>query len=72
MAVGWRVVSQRQFEELTAAGSFESVVEVTFALNSGTQGKVKIPSRLYSEEYARDTIGRAADTMGAVENLSSQ
>jgi hypothetical protein len=70
MANGWRVVNQRQYEELTSAGTFVSTVEVTFELNgSGTVASVKIPQRLYSEEYVRAEIDRVASTMAAVENL---
>lgn len=70
MAGKWTVVSQRQSERLTASGAFESVVTVTFQLASGTTGSVIIPSRLYSEDYARQQIDDKATTMIAVENLA--
>lgn len=69
MAGQWRVVGQRQYEELTGAGTFVSTVEITFELASGTIGTVKIPQRSYTEEYVRTEIDRVANTMIAVENL---
>lgn len=70
MAGQWRVVGQRQYEELTGAGTFVATVEITFELaGSGTVGTVKIPQRQYTEEYVRAEIDRVAGTMIAVENL---
>lgn len=70
MAGRWSVIAQRQFEELTAQGTFKPVVEVTFQLTSGTVGMVKIPSGLYTEDYVREQIEAVAGSMLAVENLS--
>lgn len=69
MASNWRVVSQRQSENLTPQGTFEQVVTVTFELASGTQGKVIIPLRMYSEEYVRSQVSERAEQMAAVEEL---
>lgn len=69
MAGEWRVISQRQYEELTPQGTFESTVEVSFQLTSGTTGSVKIPARMYTEEYVRQVVGERAAVMTAVENL---
>lgn len=71
MAAKWRVVSQRQTEQLTSGGQFEATVIVDFELASGTRGSVKIPARLYSETYVRDQITAQADQMAAVEDLSA-
>lgn len=71
MAMKWRVVTQRQTENLTPQGTFESVVEVTFELASGTQGKVTIPVRLYTEDYVRGVVDDRAEAMVAIENLSA-
>lgn len=71
MAAKWRVVSQRQTEQLTAGGQFEATVIVDFELASGTRGSVKIPSRLYSEDYVRQQVTLLADQMDGVENLSA-
>lgn len=70
MAGRWSVVAQRQFEELTPGGTFAQVVEVTFALTSGTQGRVRIPAQLYTEEYVREKVEEAASAMIGVESLS--
>ncbi len=69
MAGRWRVLSQRQYEELTPGGTFESVVDVTVQISSGTTFIVKIPSRLYTEEYVRETIEEHASRVIAVESL---
>lgn len=69
MAQGWRVTQQRQYEELTPGGTFESVVEVGFSLDSGATASIKIPVRLYTEDYVRTQIEARAQTMMAIENL---
>lgn len=70
MAGRWSVIAQRQYENLTAQGTFTQMVEVTFQLTSGTVGMVKIPAQLYTEEYVRDKVEEAAAAMIGVESLS--
>ncbi len=72
MAMRWRVIGQRQFEELTDMGTFRSVVEVTFQLASGTTSRIKIPANLYTAEYVEGALESAASQMIAVEQLSGQ
>lgn len=69
MAGKWSVVSQRQSQNLTPSGTFESVVTVTFQLTSGTIGSVIIPSRLYTPEYVQQVVDAQATTMATIENL---
>lgn len=70
MASTWRVISQRQYEDLTPTGAFESVVEVTYQLTaSGVVGSVKVSMRDYSEDTVRVAINTAASTMANVQNL---
>lgn len=69
MAGKWRVTSQRQTEQLTAGGTFESVVRVNFQLASGTNGFIEVPSRLYTEDYVRGLIEEKATAMAGVEGL---
>lgn len=69
MAGKWNVVRQQQSERLVPGGTFESIVTITFQLASGTIGSVVVPSRLYTEEYARQVIDAQATTMAAIENL---
>lgn len=69
----WRVVPpQRTFDELTAAGTFTPVVEVTFeVMPSGTQGTVKVPMREYTADRVRTLIDAAATQISGVDALSS-
>lgn len=69
MAGQWRVIGQRQFEKLTPQNTFESMVEVTFQLASGTIGKIEIPSRLYDADYVSQQVSAKANTMTAIETL---
>lgn len=70
MAAGWHVVSQRSQEELTPAGNFEPVWIVTYQTDpDGVVGSVKIPVRLYTEEYVRARIDELAAVNSAIQNL---
>lgn len=69
MASTWRVVNQRQYEELTGAGTFVPVIEVTFETTNGVVGSVKIPERQYTEDNVRQVIDAKAKVMLAVDNL---
>lgn len=70
MAMGWRVVNQRSQEDLTPAGTFEPVWVITYVTDpEGITGTVKVPSRLYSEDYVRDQIEHLVARNKAVHNL---
>lgn len=70
MAGVWTVLSQRQYEDLTDAGGFVPVVEVTFQLvASGVTGSVKVPLRSYTEDNVRALINAQAVEMSRVQNL---
>ena len=71
MADTWRVVSQRQSEELNPAGTgFESVWWVTYEVTSGpAQGstvRVRVPLSYYNAEYVHDLIEAAVEQVNAV------
>lgn len=72
MASGWRVIDQRQTEELSPQGTFTAVVRVTFQLDTGTIGSVTIPARLYTPEYVQEHVAQAAQAMHAVNSLTGQ
>jgi hypothetical protein len=66
MAEDWRVVSQRQTEQLNPSGSgFETVVEVTYSVTSGpargTSGKVVVPQSQYNAATVQEMIQAAVD-----------
>lgn len=66
----WRVVGQRQYDELVGGTQFVPMVEVTFEIiNSGAVGTVTVPQRAYSEESVRAAITPVAATMAAVHGL---
>lgn len=69
----WRVIPpQRTFDELTAAGTFTPVIEVTFeVLPSGTQATVKVPRREFTPERVRALIDAEAVAISAVDALRS-
>jgi hypothetical protein len=68
--MGWRVVNQRSQDELTPSGDFQPVWVVTYVTDpEGVTGTVKVPARLYTEEYVRDTIQGLVDVNKAVHNL---
>lgn len=69
MPDGYRIVSQRQTVDFSAAGGFDDVMEVTAETDRGTPFKVRIPVRLYNEaEVLRQLDARAAGII-AVESL---
>lgn len=69
----WRVLPpQRSFDELTAAGTFVAMIEVTFeVLPSGTQSTVKVPEREFTSERVRALIDAKAASITAVDALTS-
>ena len=70
MAAGWRVVQQRSQDELSAAGVFEPVWIVTYVTDpEGITGTVKVPARLYAEDYVRDAIESIVARNKAIANL---
>lgn len=68
---GWRVISQRQQDELTPNNTFDSVLVVTYELDTGTRRTVKIPARLATKDYVRDVITSDAEHASGIDNLSS-
>lgn len=65
----WRVVGQRQSTDLLADGSIGQVVEVTFTLADGTNGRVKIPLVGFNADRVREAIDTYADHLDAVSRL---
>lgn len=66
----WRVVGQRQYDELVGGTQFVPTVEITFELlDAGTIGTVTIPLRSYSEETVREAVDRVAQRMAAVHGM---
>jgi hypothetical protein len=68
---GWRVISQRQQDELTPNNTFDSVLVVTYELDTGTRRTVKIPARLATTDYVRDAIAKDAEHAAGIDGLSS-
>lgn len=70
MADNWRVLSQRQAQELTPDSRFVDVMEVTFALQpSGEVGTVRVPLSMYNAEYVGSAIAERVTHMEAVRDL---
>lgn len=69
MADGWRVVSQRGTERLTAAGKFEQGVEVSVETVNGTPNTFFIPQAKYTADYVQATVDEWAERERAVHNL---
>lgn len=70
MAGVWRVVGQRQYEDLTGAGTFVPVVEITYELiQTGTIGTVKVPKRDYTEDRVRALVDEEARKAAAIQSL---
>lgn len=66
----WRVVGQRQYDDLVGGTQFVPMVEVTFEIiDSGAIGTVTVPQRTYSEDTVRAAIAPVAATMAAVHRL---
>jgi hypothetical protein len=72
MAATWRVIPPQRFiDELTTAGVFVPMIEITFEIiATGSQGTVKVSERDYTEAFVRQEIERVANAMIAVEGLS--
>ena len=67
----WRVVGQRQFDDLVGGTQFVPTVEVTFELiDTGTVGTVTIPQRIYSEDTVREAVDAVARRMAAVHGMT--
>lgn len=74
MAETWRVVSQRQSEELNPAGTgFETYWIVTYEVTSGpgqgSTGRVRIPVSQYTVENVSDVIEAQVGQVNAVAGL---
>jgi hypothetical protein len=70
MATDWRVVSQRQTDVLTPAGTFESSMEVSFeVMPEGTSGQVVVPLRIYDVDTVASLIQQRVNSIKAVAGL---
>jgi hypothetical protein len=69
MATNWVIDSQRQTSELSPAGRFNEVMEITFTTATGTHGQVRVPLNLYNAEHVREVIDQRVAHMMEVENL---
>lgn len=66
----WRVVGQRQYDDLVNGSQFVPMVEITFEIiDSGAVGTVTVPQRTYSEDTVRAAIDPVARTMAAVHGM---
>lgn len=66
----WRVVGQRQYDELVGGTQFVPMVEITFEMvDSGTVGSVTVPQRAYSEDAVRAAIAPIAASMAAIHGM---
>lgn len=69
MADGWRVTGQRQTTDLGPGGTFQDVIEVTYALDSGTVGSVRVPKAQYTSDNVARLIEAEVAELRNVENL---
>lgn len=70
MATDWRVTAQRQTDQLTPQGTFETVMEVNFeTIPDGITGQVVIPLRAYDADYVASAIDARVATIKAVQSL---
>lgn len=70
MATDWQVTAQRQVDELTAQGTFETMMEVNFqTIPEGITGQIKVPIRLYEPDYVASQIDGRVAAIKAVHNL---
>lgn len=67
--VGYHVISQRHADELGADMAFHPIVEVTFQLDSGEVGSVKVPQRMYTPDYVREAIEDKARLIAGVRDI---
>lgn len=67
----WRIIGQREFEELLEPGQFVPMVEVSFEIRpSGQRGSVVIPKRELTVERAREEVAAAAETKARIQDLA--
>ena len=69
MADTWHVVSQRQTTQLSAGGTFQDVMEVTFLTASGTTGSVVIPLTNFGPAAVQSAIAARVEAIDAVHAL---
>lgn len=69
--MSWRVVNQHQTTQLTAAGTFEDVMEVTATSNeTGTPVTIRVPLTRYTPEYVKEQLDSQFATVHAVHALT--
>lgn len=69
--MSWRVVNQHQTTTLTAAGTFEDVMEITAVSNStSTPVTIRVPLTHYTEDNVKKQLDARFDAVHAVHNLS--
>lgn len=68
---GWRVVSQHQTSNLTPAGTFEDVMEVTAVSNAtGSPVTIRVPLVAYTPDRVRAELQARFDTLHEVHALT--
>jgi hypothetical protein len=67
----WRVLEQRQTTEVTAAGTFREVMEVTCETASGVPFTVTVPLTIYSPENVALSAQLRAQEIEAVSRLGN-
>lgn len=70
MATTWRILAQRQIDNLTPQGTFEPSMQIDFeTIPEGIAGQVVVPLRQYTEQFVRESIDSRVGVMQAVQNL---
>lgn len=70
MAARWTIVNQRQEDRLTPAGTFETVMVVSYTVyDTNTTHSVEVPLNRYRADYVRDLVDGQVDTILEVHNL---
>lgn len=70
MADRYEVVDQRQTTDLVGGTRFEEVMEVSFRVRStGTEGRIRVPLRLYTADYVAEQINEFVDRLEGVSQL---
>ena len=70
MANGWHVTNQHQTSELTPAGTFQDVMEVTAVSDTtGAPVTIRVPIAAYTAENVKAMLDARFDTVHAVHAL---
>lgn len=67
----WTVTAQQEATIINPAGNAVDVMRVSFQLADGTQASVNVPLSAYSADNVRSAIAAKAETLDAVNGLSS-